>query len=704
MKSKFPTAVLAAALLLAGCAGAKLKLRDWTELPKAQYTIPPFAQNLASFKIALDPGHGGMSHLPGYKRGPTGKEESVMNLNVAFFLKEFLEQAGAKVVLTRVDDRFISLRERNEIAGAAGCDFMISLHHNAADNSQTNYASVYYHLHPDYSPASMDLARNIYFGLVEALRLPQVANDGLLTDKLIYPDGFGLLRTSKIPAVLLESSFYSNSAEEKRLTQLSYNRREAYGIFLGLARWAAGGIPSAKLAQPAGISRDKKPEVVYELADGITERGGRGARQLLIYAQSASLKIDGKIVATQMDMRNRKLRFRPDSALANGPHLLQVDVQNLFKNHNLPRVDTLVIAAPAANITFETPTQHLPADGVAMMPIRLKLFDAEQQPVWDGTTVRLQTTRGVIAPATMQLKNSSAVVYYQAAAEIGSAKIIATADNRSDTLTIELVAPGAQRVLSGVVVDDSSKTKLAAATVIVDDSLNARRDANGGFFVENISPGPHKISAAAKGYARESRIIMIEASRSAVVPMRLRANLAGILHNEAIILDAALGGNESGDVFDNTNTTANANLALVTLLADTLRWAGSNVALVRENETGLPVPARVEKVNQLAEGWYLKINYRRSDTDSLLVQSTIYPANRVGEQIATAINTAFARWPKTRAILKQNTAVPEVNLTNKTALEVTIKCRTPMIATRDLPALLEGIVNFKRTAGNEREE
>jgi N-acetylmuramoyl-L-alanine amidase len=485
---------------------------------------------------------------------------------------------------------------------------------------------------------------------------------------------------------------------------LSYNRREAYGIFLGLARWAAGGIPSAKLISPAAIARDKRPEIVYEIADGVTERGGRGARQLLTFAESASLKIDGKMVAAQMDMRNRKLRFRPDSALTNGPHLLQVDVQNLFKNHNLPRVDTLVIAAPATSIAFETPTQRLPGDGVAMMPIRLKLFDADQQPVWDGTTVRLQTNRGTIAPATLQLKNSSAVVYYQAAAEIGTTQIIATADSHSDTLTIELTPPGAQRVLSGVVVDDSSKAKLSTAAVIIDDSLRARLDENGGFFVENISPGPHKLSAAAKGYASESRIITIETNRSAVVPIRLQANLSGILHNEPIILDAAFGGNESGDVFNNEITAANANLTLATRLADTLRWAGANVTLVRENENGMPVSARIEKVNKLADGWYLKINYRRGDTDSLLAQSTIYPANRVGEQIAIAINAAFARWPNARAILKQNTAVPEVNLTNKTALEVAIKCRMPMLAARDLPALLEGIINFKRTAGHEREE
>jgi len=693
-------------MLFGGCAGNRLKLHDWTDLPKAQYAIPPFAKYLASYKIALDPGHGGMSQLPGYKRGPTGKEESVMNLNVAFFLKEFLEKAGVKVVMTREDDRFVSLKERNEIAARAGCDFMISLHHNAADNPQTNYAAVYYHLHPDYSPASMDLARNIYFGLVEALRLPQLANDGLLTDKLIYPDGFGLLRTSTIPAVLLESSFYSNSAEEKRLMKLSYNRREAYGIFLGLARWAAGGIPSAKLMQPADISRDKKPEIIYEIADGITERGGRGARQLLIYAESALLKIDGRVVPATMDMRNKKLYYRPDSAFTNGPHLLQVAAQNLFKNHNLPRVDTLVVAAPVTSIAFAPPTMRLPADGVAMMPIRLKLADADGQPVWDGTTAHLQTDRGMIAPTSLRLKNSSAVVYYQAAAEIGPAQIIATADDHSDTLTLELASPGEQRVLSGVVVDDSTEARLPTAIVMIDDSLRATTDENGGFFAANLLPGARELTVTAKGYTTMMRKIIIESTRSAVVPVRLRANLAGILHNEPIILDAALGGNETGDLFNSGVNAARANFDLVTRLADTLRWAGANLVVVRENKNALSVAERIEKVNKLAEGWYLKFSYRQWDADSILVQSTIYPANRVAEQIATAINAAFARLSGARAVLRQNTVVPEVNLTNKTALEVIVKCRAPMMAARDLPAIFEGIVNFKKAAmqSNNRDE
>ena len=166
--------------LMLGCANNKLRVREWTELPPVRYTIPPFAKHLAQYKIALDPGHGGLSHLPDYKRGPTGKEEAVMNLNVALHLKEFLQLAGAQVVMTRVEDRFVSLNERAEIAARERCDFLISLHHNAGARSTANYTTVFYHLHPDYSPMSMDLARATYFGLVEALRLPEISPEGLL--------------------------------------------------------------------------------------------------------------------------------------------------------------------------------------------------------------------------------------------------------------------------------------------------------------------------------------------------------------------------------------------------------------------------------------------------------------------------------------------------------------------------------------------
>lgn len=686
-------AALALLLLLAACAGNKLVLHEWQDLPKAQYVIPPYASHLAAFTIALDPGHGGLSHMPGYKRGPTGKEEAVMNLNVARFLREFLELAGARVVMTRSDDRFVSLQERADLAANAGCDFLISLHHNASENPQTNYAAVFYHSHPDYSPMSMDLARHIYFGLVEALRLPQISPEGLLSDKLFYPGGFGLLRVARLPAILLESSFYSNPAEEKRLMQQKYNRREAYGIFLGLARWAASGIPSAKMIQPAGRVREKMPEIVYTLTDGVSERANRAGQQLRIYSSSVAMRLNGEAVPAKLDLVRKRLSYQPAVPLSNGAHLVQVDLQNLFKNHNLPRTDTLLVAAPTADIQFIAPSLRVPGDGAALMPFEMILRDADGEAVWEGTAITLAADRGQAAPAPGRLKTGRALAYYQTPPETGTATIIAAADGHCDTLRLQLLPRGSMRVLSGVVSDDSTSAPLAGAQILIDDSLLTAND-HGVFFVANIAPGEHRLEIRRQGYAMESRMLSMESDRSQIVNVRLRPHLGGALHGQTIIIDAALGGVEAGDSFSANRNAAASNLDLAQALADSLRWAGAEAMLIREADSAMTVPARIAEVNSMPRGWYLKLLYRRAQAGELQVQCTNYPGNQAGQRLAEAITAAFAKSAGARVSLQQNTAVPEVTLTNKMAVEVVISCREPMPRTRDLPALFAGLLRF----------
>ena len=694
--SSFSYIIIIASLLLISCSTPPSTIRPWDELPTEHYTIPPHAKYLANFRIVLDPGHGGLAHLPGYKRGPTGQREAVMNLNVALFLKKFLLRAGAKVVMTRTNDRFVSLQERVDISEKVQGDFLISLHHNAAENAKTNYASVFYHLHPDYSPSSLDIARNIYFGLVEALRLPQVAEDGLLTDKLFYPAGFGLLRRLKIPGVLLESSFFTNPKEEKRLIDLNYNQREAYGIFLGLVRWAAGGLPKSQLIHPIQPSISKKPEIIYKLFDGITERGGRGAGKLLAYSNSISLKLDGQPVPVKVNIRRKQLVYQPDSALTNGAHLLQVDLGNLFKNNNLPRIDTLIIASPVRLITFHIPSKKLPADGTAVMPIELILSDKDNQPVWDGTTVQLSTRQGTVFPRSTQLENSRAIVYYKTGLKQETVQIVVTADGRQDTLSLKLVEPGLVRVLSGVIVDDSTEQRLAGAEVLLGDSLSTRSDDNGSFFILNPPTGQVQLSIKSKGYAKDKNLMTITSTKSKIVQARLHANLAGLLHNEVIIIDAALGGIEKGDRFGNNLTSAQANLDLVTRLADSLNWAGAEPILIRANDDTLGVQTRIKKVNALKKGWYLKLNYKQWDSDSVQVECTTYPGNKVGERLAKAIGQPFSKDSKTRVVFNQNINVPEVTYTNKTAIAIVIRSRFPMINRRDLPTLFKGILEFQR--------
>ncbi len=691
------TLLLVGALLfiLAGCAGMDLKLKNWQELPDEHYTIPPFASRLSEFKVALDPGHGGNAHLPGYKRGPSGEREAVMNLNVARFLKEFLEKAGAEVLLTREDDSFIALQDRADMAFEAGCDFMISLHHNASGNPETNYSAIFYHLTPDTSPSSMDLARNIYFGLTEALRLPQVVGDGLLTDKIIYPAGFGLLRRSRIPAILLESSFYSNTKEEKRLTDQRYNRREAYGIFLGLARWAAGGVPSTKLIKPAGVSRTKTPEVAYHLKDGITELGGRNLAELLIFSESVSARIDGQAVDVELSADKRSLSFAPDSALSNGRHTVQVDLQNMFKNHNLPQTDTLTIAAPTDSIRFEMASEYLAADSLTQMPIVLHLFDADSQAVWDSTRLILRASKGTIRPEHPVLVDGRALAYFRGAPEFGLSTITATADSKVDTLFLSLIPQGQVWTLSGTVTDDSTRRPIADVEVALNDSVFSLTDENGVYFMLNPPVGPGRLVLKINGFEEIAVGIEIDSTRSVLRNFELAALLDGLLHDEVFILDAAHGDSLAGDLFPDSVTSAQANLKLAKTLSATLARAGAQPILVRENATWLSSRDRVKMVNQMPEGWYLQLVYEFQDSDSLEVVTTIYPANKKAEKLGTAILGAFSDLAASDTLL-QNTKVPEVTYTNKTALQLTIRCRAPEVSQRDALRILAGLVKFMR--------
>src|SRR5205814_5825946 len=94
--------------------------KAWWERERATFQAPPLAEPealpllpqarwLKGVRICLDPGHGGDRQKPGYKRGLTYLSEADLNLRVARYLRDFLEGAGAVVVMTRYGDKDIDL-------------------------------------------------------------------------------------------------------------------------------------------------------------------------------------------------------------------------------------------------------------------------------------------------------------------------------------------------------------------------------------------------------------------------------------------------------------------------------------------------------------------------------------------------------------------------------------------------------------------
>lgn len=181
---------------------------------------------LMGWTFSLDPGHGGSDTGA---VGPTGLTEKEINLKVAFFLKQLLEEEGAEVVMTRTTDVDVSLAERAAIANDARSDRHISIHHNATGNSTTNGTETF--VHPSACEEARDLARHVQEELIFQLGLP---NRG------VKEANFHPLRETRMPAILTEASFMSNPEEEQRLRDDNYLFEQARAIFRAVLSHAQG--------------------------------------------------------------------------------------------------------------------------------------------------------------------------------------------------------------------------------------------------------------------------------------------------------------------------------------------------------------------------------------------------------------------------------------------------------------------------------
>ena len=182
-------------------------------------------------KVVIDPGHGGND--PG-GIGVSGVLEKDVNLSVALFLKENLEQQGIEVVMTRDTDRGLysestsnkkkeDLAKRIQIIEETDPDFVLCIHQNIFTDSKYSGAQVFY-----------------YKDSAEGARLASCIQDQLIAG--VDPENtrvpksnmnYYMLKQSPVPIVIVECGFLSNAEEESKLGTEDYQRKLAWNIFLG---------------------------------------------------------------------------------------------------------------------------------------------------------------------------------------------------------------------------------------------------------------------------------------------------------------------------------------------------------------------------------------------------------------------------------------------------------------------------------------
>lgn len=212
--------------------------------------------------VCIDPGHGGLDHG---KTSANGVMEKDINLELARIMKDQLEsELGLHVVLTRDDDRLLSLTERTEIANRAAADIFVSVHCNSWFSSRSGGFEAYF-LSPARSESERALARYENTSGGESISGPSGDIDFIVWDLVqneyinesstfaefvqlemserlgirnrgVKQANFMVLQGAKMPAVLIETAFLSNPTEEALLQDPEFHRKLADGMVEAIRR------------------------------------------------------------------------------------------------------------------------------------------------------------------------------------------------------------------------------------------------------------------------------------------------------------------------------------------------------------------------------------------------------------------------------------------------------------------------------------
>lgn len=243
--------------------------------------LTPLMCRAKSYTIVIDPGHGGKDF------GAVGKitNEKTINLDVALLAGRMIKKAhpDVNIIYTRKDDRYISLKERADIANDAHGDLFISIHVNSVaksnrkrttikgtsvytlglhksaanfevakrENSVISLDSDFATRYEGFDPSSaesyimFELGQNRHIG--QSVRFAQHVQSNLIktagrADNSVRQAGFWVLWATGMPSVLIELDFICNPQIEKYLASDKGKRAMAQSISDAFTEYRGGKV------------------------------------------------------------------------------------------------------------------------------------------------------------------------------------------------------------------------------------------------------------------------------------------------------------------------------------------------------------------------------------------------------------------------------------------------------------------------------
>lgn len=186
---------------------------------------PPPSNNPVSrgrVVVVIDPGHGG--HDSGAV-GVNGVQEKRVVLEISRQVAQILEQQGIQVRMTRDSDFFVSLQGRTEMANRLNANLFVSIHANSAGANKPNvngYETYY------FNNNSRELATVIHRNVLRRVDV---------NDRRVKQARFYVLRTARMPSVLIETGFVTGREDAAKLTNPAFQKQMAEAIAAGIVEY-----------------------------------------------------------------------------------------------------------------------------------------------------------------------------------------------------------------------------------------------------------------------------------------------------------------------------------------------------------------------------------------------------------------------------------------------------------------------------------
>jgi N-acetylmuramoyl-L-alanine amidase len=217
--------------------------------------------------VVIDPGHGGID--PGAIGARKTREKDVV-LAYGLMLKKALEESGnVDVMMTREDDRFLSLRDRVRVARDNEADLFIAVHADTVRGPEARGATIYtlsekasdaeaealahkenradiiagVHLEAESEEVTdilIDLVQReskthaLVFAKKAVAEMKPVTP---FTGKPMRSAGFVVLKAPDVPSVLVELGYLSSRQDEKQLTDPAWRERVARAMARAIEKY-----------------------------------------------------------------------------------------------------------------------------------------------------------------------------------------------------------------------------------------------------------------------------------------------------------------------------------------------------------------------------------------------------------------------------------------------------------------------------------